>query len=119
MKKKQEHPDSRITVNAAELLNLISEAVEKKQHHINSVRINASELDTWVKAAAPIKCFSFDCLYSAPEQSCFLNCVELEKGICRYYRSVPYEQRHLDRKDLPGGYNSFMNSLRRAESDKG
>jgi len=120
MWKKQDHPDSRITVNAAELMEIITNAVERRQHHLNSVRINAEELDTLVKAMSPIKCYSFDCLYNAPEQSCFLNSVELDKGICRYYRAVPQDKRDMDRKDLPGGFVQFVTGLQPDEgSDNG
>ncbi len=119
MGKKQNHPDGRITVNAAELINIIDNAIERKQHNLNSVRINAEEIMTLVKALTPIKCHSLDCQYHAVYGlSCFLNCIELDKGICRYYRAVPQDKRDMDRKDLPGGFVRFVNGLRPEGSDK-
>lgn len=119
MKKRQGPPDSRIMVNAAELVNIIDNAIERKQNNLNSVRINAEEVMTLVKALTPIQCHSLDCLYHAAfGLSCFLNCIELDKGICRYYRAVPQDKRDMDRKDLPGGFVRFVIGLRPEESDK-
>lgn len=80
------------------------------------ITISADQLMALAEAIVPIRCLSVDCLYSKPNNSCFLNPVELEKGICRYYR--PTAGKSIDREDLPGSFVKFVNDLRR-KSDKG
>jgi len=93
--------------------------IREKVNDTEIISIRADQLRALCIAVAPIRCHSFDCLYATPDQSCYLNNVELEKGICRYYRPAPEGDWDIDRKDLPGGFVRFITGLRRQESDKG
>ena len=58
-----------------------------------------------------------DCAFAHPEGGCFIDSVVLHRGICPHFQE-PDVRDKFDRTDLPGGYNAFIKSLHRPQSDK-
>ena len=95
--------------------------IREKVNDTEIISIRADQLMALCVAVVPIRCHSFDCMYSRRDESCFLNNVELEEGICRFYKPAPKGDWNIDRTDLPGGFFNFIQGLRRRrreESDK-
>jgi len=58
-----------------------------------------------------ILCHATECVYHKTGGGCFLTCIQLEKGVCRYYNPEP-KDKNIDRTDLPAkSFWSFINEV--------
>ena len=82
-------------------IDTISENIARVREIVcdpESITIRAQQLYAIIEALAPIRCVSPECLYNKTLNSCFINPVQLNKGICPYYNP---ESTSANRADMP------------------